>query len=523
MDKEFIMATAKNIEQQILWSISKWEYLSWGIKKKVATEYEGMATLALRVSGAVHKGWAFISLNEGKDCYEVRLLNVPRTKVKRTLEEVYCDNLGEVLDGLIERKAEWTDAQYNDKAVRDSARKMGMEVIDVSKKTAEPMVIDNDNKPNNKEDKTMKLNLSNNKKNETKNAAEQQVNNNEPIVRQVDVMGLMGALSRDGHAKLSDHVIEDAEAVEVKDEQAEEIESVNVGEVTLATIMPKMTAASLTPDPSPKGEGSTNAGRTKIVVAGVPKPAESKPVPKPTTNKTDETDAAPKTETCNMKPETLSTVRLVTYTTKRTGETAPRIIGFSGEDDPRWKPIHDEKQALVAAYNKAKKKDPKAKAASKREQNGTRSGSAEREQARPEVKMTSSPFGPAWLSDREGNGEKTYCMTFGVRYMDVARQLCEAYNTTDRMAWHKAEQAVRDLKAGISAGYQAEREAKRAAREAAKQEPKADVKPADVKPETSSAPAMSSDDQAMFELFKKFMAGDKAAMDIVNNAMSKAA
>lgn len=132
MDKEFIMATAKTIEQQILWSINKWEYLSWGIRQKVALEYEGMATLALRVSGAVHKGWVYISLNEGMDCYEVRLLNVACTKAKRTLDEVYCDNLGEVLDGLIERKPEWTDEQYTRKAASDSAKKMGMEVLDTS-------------------------------------------------------------------------------------------------------------------------------------------------------------------------------------------------------------------------------------------------------------------------------------------------------------------------------------------------------------------------------------------------------
>ena len=133
MDKDFIMATAKTIQEQILWSINKWEYMSWGIRQRVAIEYEGMATLALRVSGAVHKGWVYIGLNEGMDCYEVRLLNVARTKVKRTLEEVYCDNLGQVLDGLIERKAEWTDEQYKHKAASDSARKMGMEVLDTSK------------------------------------------------------------------------------------------------------------------------------------------------------------------------------------------------------------------------------------------------------------------------------------------------------------------------------------------------------------------------------------------------------
>lgn len=134
------MATAKTIEQQILWSINKFEYMSWGISKKAAIEYDGMATLALRVSGVVHKGWAFISLNEGKDCYEVRLLNVARTKVKRTLEEVYCDNLGEVLDGLIEKDPTLPDDKYRDKAMRDSAKKMGMDVIGVSKhKTKETM------------------------------------------------------------------------------------------------------------------------------------------------------------------------------------------------------------------------------------------------------------------------------------------------------------------------------------------------------------------------------------------------
>ena len=335
---------------------------------------------------------------------------------------------------------------------------------------------------NNKEDKTMKLNLSNNN-NETKNAAKQQVTNNasEPIVKQVDVMGLMGALSRDGHAKLSDHVIEDAEAVEVKDEQAEEIESVSVREVTLATIMPKMTAE---PEPEKPVE---NTGEAKIVVAGVPKPTEK---PKPQMPKRDkngkflkkgasepaETAAAEAKPSATKKSEVadvLPKVHLATYVTKRTQETAPRIIGFSGEDDPRWKPIYDEKQALVAEYNKAKKKDPKAK-------------------------MTSSPFGPAWLSDREGNGEKQYCMTFGVRYMDVARKLCEAYNTNDRDQWHKAEQAVRDLKAGIVSGYQAEKAARRAEREAKKAAAKANTDGTDKtdKPAAPAATGYSKEDVA---------------------------
>ena len=129
--------------------------------------------------------------------------------------------------------------------------------------------------------------------------------------------------------------------------------------------------------------------------------------------------------------------------------------------------------------------------------------------------MTSSPFGPAWLTDREGNGEKTYCMTFGVKYMDVAKALCAAYNTTDRDQWAKAEQAVRDQKAGIAAGYQAEREARKAARQ--------QVQGSTVQGSSEpAAPAMSNEEQAMFELFKKFLKGDKAAMAQVNEVLKAA-
>ncbi len=83
-----------------------------------------MATLSLRVSGLLHKGWVYISLNECKDCYEVRLLNVGRDKIKKTLEEVYCDNLGEVVDGLVEKPAKLTDETYRRRALKDSERKI---------------------------------------------------------------------------------------------------------------------------------------------------------------------------------------------------------------------------------------------------------------------------------------------------------------------------------------------------------------------------------------------------------------
>jgi len=158
----------------------------------------------------------------------------------------------------------------------------------------------------------------------------------------------------------------------------------------------------------------------------------------------------------SVVPGALTRVRLTTFTTKR-GETAPRIIGFSGEDDPRWKQHYAERMALAKAVKEAKAKDPKAKG-------------------------QSDPFGASWMTDHQ-TGSVTYCMTFGVRYMDVAKALCEAYNTTDRNLWKQAEQAVIDTKNGIVAGYQAEKAARQAAREAKKQQ--ATTQPATAAPAAS--------------------------------------
>ena len=244
---------------------------------------------------------------------------------------------------------------------------------------------------NNKEDKTMKLNLSNNN-NESGNAAKQQVTNNEPIVKQVDVMGLMGALSRDGHAKLSDHVIEDAEAVEVKDAQAEEIESVSVREVTLATIMPKMTAE---PEPEKPVE---NTGEAKIVVAGVPKPTEK---PKPQMPKRDKNGKFLKkgasepaeTAAAEAKPTTGESKRnyTVVLLPAKSGGVWPKMYGFRSEKDA---------QAMAE-------------------------------------KMPSSVTA-RWDYGQNGEGRETktkhWYLTGGKRYCGVMQELADALNKGDRVA-----------------------------------------------------------------------------------------
>ena len=114
---------AKTINEQLFWSIDKWTYFSWGVSKKVFTFYNDMPSLMMRVSGAIHKGWVVISLNEGSDTYEVRLLNV-RKEEKAKYEDIYCDQLGEFIDGLIEKSPSMTEDEYRKVATRDSMRKM---------------------------------------------------------------------------------------------------------------------------------------------------------------------------------------------------------------------------------------------------------------------------------------------------------------------------------------------------------------------------------------------------------------
>ena len=122
-DRERCYEIAKTINEQLFWSIDKWTYFSWGVSKKLFTYFKEMPSLMMRVSGALHKGWVVISLNEGSDTYEVRLFNVKKEE-KAKYEDIYCDQLGEFIDGLIERSPSMTNEQYAKVAFEDSARKM---------------------------------------------------------------------------------------------------------------------------------------------------------------------------------------------------------------------------------------------------------------------------------------------------------------------------------------------------------------------------------------------------------------
>lgn len=124
MEQEFLMRIANEINRQIRCGVTISVQMSWGVSKRIATIYENRATLALRVSGVLHKGWVYISLDEGRDCYVITLLSPDKKKVVSVRDEVYCEELGSVIDNLVERKEEWTDKEYEKLAMADSEQKM---------------------------------------------------------------------------------------------------------------------------------------------------------------------------------------------------------------------------------------------------------------------------------------------------------------------------------------------------------------------------------------------------------------
>ena len=125
----YVNEVAKTINAQINATVeNRFVIWSWGVSRRFATIYNNMPALGLRVSGLLHKGFVYICLNEGRDVYEIYCVNM-RGKVTKVNNEVYCDNLGFVLDGMIEKDHSLSNEAYRAKALKDSAKKMGMKVI----------------------------------------------------------------------------------------------------------------------------------------------------------------------------------------------------------------------------------------------------------------------------------------------------------------------------------------------------------------------------------------------------------
>ena len=141
-----------------------------------------------------------------------------------------------------------------------------------------------------------------------------------------------------------------------------------------------------------------------------------------------ESQEAKKSEVRSKKSEVRgknSRFSVVTYKTKK-GTEAPQIIGFSGENDPRWK-AHKESGA----------------------------------------KWASAGF------RKDINGERVYLLMFGTKYMAVAQQLCDALNSGDAKQIEQAQAACQAIYEQNVADGKAKWEAKKAEWKAKAEERKA--------------------------------------------------
>ncbi len=312
-------------------------------------------------------------------------------------------------------------------------------------------------------------------------------------VKQIDVMGLMNALSTTGKAKLSDFAtpiesnnsinenLEDKSMktndnennIETKNVQnAAQVSNVNTGVDVpeVDDIKPQVVRAAVK---AAKGGGATTvplSDHGTLVIAGVGGKKSDGGRRKADVPQTIPADA-PTRSLSDLKPQTsdLPTLTFATYKTKK-GADAPIIMGFSGEDDPRWKKLFDAKPKWVSA---------------------------------------------GYRRDLDGN--KAFHLLFGTKYMAVAKALAEAYNTDDRKAWEAAEQACADNYNGIVSGYKAEKEARKAEREAKKAEKTNTNRTNDTNQPTAGYSA-----QDVAAMLQKVLAGGELPKD-VEVLMKKAA
>lgn len=96
MDKEYVMHIAQTIKEQLLSFTPIPVFMSWGVSEFVATVFQELPALRLKVNGRLHAGYVVIALN-GSDYYEVYLLKEDDSNAKCVNEEVCFDELGDVI------------------------------------------------------------------------------------------------------------------------------------------------------------------------------------------------------------------------------------------------------------------------------------------------------------------------------------------------------------------------------------------------------------------------------------------
>ena len=107
-------ARARRIATTILQQIKAapadvWQ--SWAMEHPAAIVWEGRTGLIFRVNGLQHRGSVIVTLDEGRDLYDVRTLS-DKGKTLQERTGVFCDELAHVIDTMVERPEGMTDEEY---------------------------------------------------------------------------------------------------------------------------------------------------------------------------------------------------------------------------------------------------------------------------------------------------------------------------------------------------------------------------------------------------------------------------
>ena len=274
-----------------------------------------------------------------------------------------------------------------------------------------------------------------------------------------------------------------------------EVESVCVGEMTLDAIQPAMVPIS-EPEPAEEKAVTMPLGQHgTLVIGGVPKrekkPTNSEPT-EPDYNEQAEPTVIEPAKPTNSGAKRSYTVVLLPA---KSGGVWPKMYGFRSEKEA--KAMADKMPSSVSAR---------------------------------------------WDYGQNGEGRETktrhWYLTGGKRYCGVMQELADALNQGDRVAVaNVAAKACGVYAAVVADGKQNEKKGeakpkrekgstkfdlekpKRRHFDLEKDKPEAAPATTTTAP---AAPAMSSEEQAAFELFKRFMAGDKEAVAQVNTLLKAA-
>ena len=87
---------------------------SWAMQHPAAIIWEGRAGLIFRVNGLQHQGNVIVTLDEGRDLYDVVTLREVDGESVTTRQQtgVFCDDLPHVIDTMVERPEGMTDEEY---------------------------------------------------------------------------------------------------------------------------------------------------------------------------------------------------------------------------------------------------------------------------------------------------------------------------------------------------------------------------------------------------------------------------